>query len=108
MAGTLFHGSGELVQTLLQNDLVDECRLWICPPVWAVTRTSSAGTAPRQRETFDVQTTRSGAVLHVYGRQGSRPQARSTPRSGGSRQWFGTSGYAVTRRLGSSLRVGGR
>lgn len=65
------HGSGDLLQTLFRNDLIDELRIWIFPVVLGTgKRLFGMGTAPgtlRLKETLNTST---GAVLHVYERAG--------------------------------------
>jgi dihydrofolate reductase len=61
------HGSGDLVQTLMRYDLVDEYRLWICPLVLGGgRRLFGDDSAPTALKLVDTKTTGSGAVLHVY------------------------------------------
>jgi dihydrofolate reductase len=65
------HGSGQLVQTLLQHDLVDTLRLWLFPVVVGTgKRLFGDGTIPRSFRLVDTQQTTTGAVLHVYERAG--------------------------------------
>lgn len=71
------HGSGDLVQTLMQHDLVDEYRLWICPLVLGRgKRLFRDDSAPTALKLVDIKTTSSGAVLHVY-----QPAGKPTPGS---------------------------
>jgi dihydrofolate reductase len=66
------HGSGNLVQTLLQHDLVDTLRIWQFPVVLGTgKRLFGAGTIPRGFRLVDTQLNTTGAVLHVYERAGS-------------------------------------
>jgi dihydrofolate reductase len=61
------HGSGGLVQTLLQHDLVDEFRIWTFPVLLgAGKRLFGDGTEPGRLQLVDTKTTGTGAVLHVY------------------------------------------
>ena len=65
------HGSGDLLQTLLRHDLVDELRLWHFPVVLGTgKRLFGAGTIPRAFRLLDAQRIATGAVLHVYERVG--------------------------------------
>jgi dihydrofolate reductase len=65
------HGSGNLLQTLLESDLVDTMRLWQFPVVLgAGKRLFGKGTIPRAFRLLDTQQTATGAVLHVYERAG--------------------------------------
>jgi dihydrofolate reductase len=65
------HGSGELLQTLFEHDLVDSLRLWQFPVVLGTgKRLFGAGTIPRSFRLTETQSTAPGAVLHVYERVG--------------------------------------
>jgi dihydrofolate reductase len=65
------HGSGDLLQTLLQHDLVDTLRLWQFPVVIGTgKRLFGQGTIPLSFRLVDTQRTPTGAVLHVYERAG--------------------------------------
>lgn len=65
------HGSGNLLQTLLHNDLVDELRLWMFPVVvGSGKRLFGEGAIPRSFRLIETQQTGTGAVLHVYERAG--------------------------------------
>lgn len=61
------HGSGGLVRTLMDNDLVDEYRLWIYPVVLGKgMRLFEEGRTPAALKLVDVKTTSTGVVIHVY------------------------------------------
>jgi dihydrofolate reductase len=61
------HGSGTLIRTLMEHDLVDEYRLWFHPVVLGNGRRLFAdGTVPTALKLIDTRTTSSGVVLHVY------------------------------------------
>ena len=61
------HGSGSLVQTLLQHDLVDTIRIWQFPVVLGTgKRFFAPGALPRGFRLVDTQVTTAGAVLLVY------------------------------------------
>ena len=61
------HGSGELIQTLLAHDLIDEFRLWISPVVLGTgKRLFGSGTIPARLELVQTLPASTGAVLHVY------------------------------------------
>ena len=65
------HGSGNLLQTLLQNDLVDTLRLWQFPVViGSGKRLFGEGAIPAAFELVETQANTMGAVLHVYQRAG--------------------------------------
>jgi dihydrofolate reductase len=61
------HGSGNLVQTLLRNDLVDEYRLWVFPVViGSGKRLFSAGTIPAGLKLVDSKVSSTGVVIGTY------------------------------------------
>jgi len=65
------HGSGNLIQTLLQHDLVDTLRIWQFPVVLGTgKRLFGGGTIPRSFRLVDTQLNTTGAVQHVYERAG--------------------------------------
>jgi len=65
------HGSGNLIQTLLQHDLVDTLRIWQFPVVLGTgKRLFGGGTIPGSFRRVDTQLNTTGAVLHVYERAG--------------------------------------
>ena len=65
------HGSGNLVQTLLAQDLVDELRIWQFPVVLGTgKRLFGVGALPGNYRLVDTQFNTKGAVLHVYERLG--------------------------------------
>lgn len=65
------HGSGNLIQTLLQHDLVDTFRIWQFPVVLGTgKRRFGGGTIPRRFRLVETQLSTTGAVLHVYERTG--------------------------------------
>jgi dihydrofolate reductase len=65
------HGSGNLIQTLLQHDLVDTLRIWQFPVVLGTgKRLFGGGTIPRSFRLFDTQLNTTGAVLRVYEHSG--------------------------------------
>jgi dihydrofolate reductase len=66
------HGSGNLLQTLLRNDLVDELRIWQFPVVIGTGKCLFAeGAIPAAFNLVETQANTTGAVLHVYQRAGS-------------------------------------
>jgi dihydrofolate reductase len=65
------HGSGNLLQTLLRNDLVDELRIWQFPVVIGTgKRLFGEGAIPAAFQLVETQANTTGAVLHVYQRAG--------------------------------------
>lgn len=65
------HGSGNLIQTLFKNDLVDELRLRIFPVTLASgKRLFAEGTIPAAFELMDSQALPSGVILANYKRAG--------------------------------------
>lgn len=65
------HGSGDLLQTLLKNDLVDTLRIWQFPVVIGTgKRLFGEGTIPRSFRRVETQLSTTGAVLNVYERAG--------------------------------------
>jgi dihydrofolate reductase len=66
------HGSGDLIQTLLQNDLVDEFHLMIFPVVLGLgKRLFAGGTIPAGLRATGVKTSSSGVVIATYERAGA-------------------------------------
>jgi dihydrofolate reductase len=64
-------GSGELIQTLLEHDLVDEYRLWVFPVVVGDgKRLFARGTIPAALKLVDTKTSSSGVAIHTYERAG--------------------------------------
>ena len=65
------HGSGNLVQTLLEHDLVDEFRLWIFPVVLGTgKRLFADGAIPRGLKLADSETSTTGVLMTTYERAG--------------------------------------
>jgi dihydrofolate reductase len=65
------HGSGDLLQTLLHSDLVDELRIWQFPVVIGTgKRLFGEGAIPAAFQLVETQANTTGAVLHVYQRAG--------------------------------------
>jgi dihydrofolate reductase len=65
------HGSGELAQTLIEHDLVDEFRLFIYPILLGRgRRLFAAGTVPAALRLVDAKTTGAGVAVHSYRRAG--------------------------------------
>ena len=65
------HGSGDLIQTLLRNDLVDEFHVWTFPVVLGSGKRLFAGGAiPAGLKVVDVTTSSTGVVIATYERAG--------------------------------------
>jgi dihydrofolate reductase len=65
------HGSGDLIQTLLRNDLIDAMNIWIFPVVLGTGKRLFAGGAiPAGLKAADVRTSTTGVVMTTYERAG--------------------------------------
>lgn len=61
------HGSSDLIQTLLRNDLIDEFRVWIFPVVLGSgKRLFGEGAPPRTLKLVDSQVSSTGVVMATY------------------------------------------
>lgn len=61
------HGSGNLIQTLLANDLIDEFRLWIFPVVLGSgKRLFAEGATPSGLKLVDTKTSGTGVAMNRY------------------------------------------
>ena len=66
------HGSGQLIQTLLKNDLVDEFHLMVFPlALGSGKRLFAEGTVPAAFTSIDVKTSNSGVFIATYQRAGA-------------------------------------
>ena len=64
-------GSGDLIQTLIEHDLVDEYRLWVFPVVLGEGRRLFAtGAVPAALKLIDTKTSSTGVAIHAYERAG--------------------------------------
>lgn len=64
-------GSGDLIQTLMEHDLVDEYRLWVFPVVVGEgKRLFARGTLPAALKLADTKTSSTGVAIHTYERAG--------------------------------------
>jgi dihydrofolate reductase len=64
-------GSGDLIQTLTEHDLVDEYRLWTFPVVIGEgKRLFARGTLPAALRLVDTKTSSTGVAIHTYERAG--------------------------------------
>ena len=65
-------GSGDLIQTLIEHDLVDAYRLWVFPVVLGEgKRLFARGTAPAALKLVDTKTSSTGVAIHTYERAGA-------------------------------------
>ena len=65
------HGSGHLIQTLMEHDLVDEYRLWIFPVLLGTgKRLFSNGTIPGGLKLNETTTSSTGVIMATYERAG--------------------------------------
>jgi dihydrofolate reductase len=77
------HGSGQLVQTLLAHDLVDELHLMVIPVVvGSGKRLFGGGTVPGRFDLVATATTRSGVVVGRYARAGGLTYGAVGPETG--------------------------
>ncbi len=61
------HGSGNLIQTLMRHDLVDEYRLWVFPVVLGSgKRLFAEGTVPSALKLVDSKVSTTGVVIGTY------------------------------------------
>jgi dihydrofolate reductase len=61
------HGSGNLIQTLLKHDLIDEFRLWIFPVTIGMgKRLFGEGTQPAHLKLIDSKTSTTGVIIATY------------------------------------------
>ena len=68
------HGSGQLIQTLIKHDLIDEYRLWTFPVLLGGgKRLFADGTIPAGLNLVDTQTSGTGVVIATYERAGEIP-----------------------------------
>ncbi len=64
-------GSGDLIQTLIRHDLVDEFQLWVFPIVLgAGKRLFAGGAVPSALKLVDTKTSSTGVAIHTYERAG--------------------------------------
>jgi dihydrofolate reductase len=65
------HGSAGLIQTLVENDLVDEYRIFVYPVLLGRgKRLFASGTVPATLRHLDTRTTGAGVTVHTYERAG--------------------------------------
>ena len=76
------HGSSDLIQTLLANQLVDEFRVWVFPVVLGSgKRLFGEGTKPAGLELVDSKTSTSGVLLVTYRPAGEPKYGSFAPES---------------------------
>ena len=64
-------GSGDLAQTLIEHDLVDEYRSWVFPLVLGTgKRLFGSGTGPGALKLLDTKVSTTGVAIHTYERAG--------------------------------------
>jgi dihydrofolate reductase len=77
------HGSGDLIQTLLAHDLVDELHLVVIPVVvGSGKRLFGSGAVPARFDLVSVATTGSGVVAGTYARAGALTYGAMGPETG--------------------------
>jgi dihydrofolate reductase len=65
------HGSGDLAQTRITRDLVDEYHLWLYPVILGTgKRLFASGTVPAALTLAETTTTSTGVVVSINGRAG--------------------------------------
>jgi dihydrofolate reductase len=65
------HGSGNLIQTLMGNGLIDEYRLWVCPVLLGSgKRLFADGTMPAALTLIDSKVSTTGVVIGTYEQAG--------------------------------------
>jgi dihydrofolate reductase len=65
-------GSGDLIQTLIGHDLIDEYRLWVFPVVLGEgKRLFAGGAVPAALKLVDTKTSSTGVAIHTYVRAGA-------------------------------------
>jgi dihydrofolate reductase len=75
-------GSGELLQTLMAAELVDEHRLWVFPVVLGKgKRLFENGVTSRALALVETRSTHSGVLLNTYRPAGPLPKASAQPES---------------------------
>jgi dihydrofolate reductase len=83
-AGPALHiwGSGELLQTLIAADLVDEYRMWVYPLVLGEgKRLFENGVPPRGLALVETRSTSDGVLLNTYRLAGPLPKVPAQPES---------------------------
>ncbi|MQA08673.1 MAG: dihydrofolate reductase [Pseudonocardiaceae bacterium] len=77
------HGSGELIQTLIEQDLVDEFQVLVVPVlVGSGKRLFGGGTIPAGLKLVDITTSSTGVVISRYTRDGTLEYGAMGPETG--------------------------
>jgi dihydrofolate reductase len=77
------HGSGELVQTLVEHDLVDEFHLFVFPVlIGSGKRLFAEGTIPSGLKLLDTATSSTGVLISTYARDGKVEYGAMGPETG--------------------------
>ncbi|MEW6035083.1 MAG: dihydrofolate reductase family protein [Candidatus Micrarchaeota archaeon] len=65
------HGSGNLIQTLLKHDLIDQFNVWIFPlTLGKGKRLFDSGTVPAGLKLLDCKVSKTGVIIATYAREG--------------------------------------
>ena len=79
------HGSGDLIQTLMQHDLIDEYRVYTVPVLIGTgKRLFNEGTVPRTLRLVDTRTTSTGVIHSTYESAGGLTVGTYEPEQGNS------------------------
>jgi dihydrofolate reductase len=77
------HGSGELIQTLLEHDLVDEFHLLVFPVlIGSGKRLFAGGTIPSGLKLVDTTTSGTGVLISTYEQDGKVEHGAMGPETG--------------------------
>jgi dihydrofolate reductase len=77
------HGSGELIQTLVEHDLVDEFHLLVFPVlIGSGKRLFAKGTIPSRLKLLDTATSSTGVLASTYARDGKVEYGAMGPETG--------------------------
>jgi dihydrofolate reductase len=77
------HGSGELIQTLVEHDLVDEFHLHVFPVlIGSGKRLFANGTIPSRLKLVDTATSSTGVLISTYARDGKVEYGAMGPETG--------------------------
>jgi dihydrofolate reductase len=77
------HGSGELIQTLVEHDLVDEFHLLVFPVlIGSGKRLFANGTIPSRLKLVDTATSSTGVLISTYARDGKVEYGAMGPETG--------------------------